>query len=347
MSEKKWQDTILHSDATIQDAILNLNKSSLQIVLVVSEKNNLLGTVTDGDIRRGILEGMGINSPITTILTRDPLVVKMGMNRDSVLQLMDLNGLNAIPVVDETRQVVDLCMLNKLLFPSKRPNLMIIMAGGKGIRMRPYTENCPKPLLLVNGKPILEHIIEKAKTNGFYRFVISINYLGYMIEDYFGDGSNWQVQISYLKEEVPLGTAGSLCLLQSTPEHPILVSNGDVITDINYADLLDFHSKHEDVLATMTVRQHEWVHPYGVVYTKGVDITGFEEKPVTRNHINAGVYVLEPNALDLLVLTEHCDMPTLFRRINEKKLRTIVYPIHEPWLDVGREEDYSIANRNS
>jgi dTDP-glucose pyrophosphorylase len=344
MSEKIWQEALLKEDATIQDAILSLNNSSLQIALVVSAKNNLIGTITDGDIRRGILSGLNINSSVKTIINIDPLVAKPNMSRESMLQLMDLNGLNAIPVLDDSYQIVDLCLLNKLLMPNKRPNLLIIMAGGMGKRLLPHTENCPKPLLPVNGKPMLEHIIEKAKANGFYRFIISINYLGHMIEDYFGDGSHWQVQINYLKEEAPLGTAGSLCLLESVPDDPILVTNGDVITDINYADFIDFHSKDVNAMATMAVSQYELEHPFGVVHTRGVEIIGFEEKPKILNYINAGVYVLEPNALELLIHNNHCDMPTLFQRINEKKLRTIVYPIHEQWLDVGSKKDYSIAN---
>jgi len=212
------------------------------------------------------------------------------------------------------------------------------MAGGQGTRLRPHTESCPKPLLPVGGKPMLEHIIERAKAEGFERFVLAIHYLGHMIEDYFGDGSRWQVQIDYLREESPLGTAGVIGLLSPRPEAPFLVSNGDVLTDIRYGELLDFHCRH-GATATMAVRLHEWQHPFGVVRTKGVDIIGFEEKPIARSHINAGIYVLEPGALDILNAGEHCDMPTLFSRAQARAARTIVYPMHEPWLDVGRPDD--------
>jgi NDP-sugar pyrophosphorylase family protein len=185
---------------------------------------------------------------------------------------------------------------------------------------------------------MLEHIIERAKREGFQRFVLAIHYLGRMIEEYFGDGSRWQVQIDYLREESPLGTAGAIGLLSPRPEHPLLVSNGDVLTDIRYGELLDFHCRHK-ATATMAVRLHEWQHPFGVVRTRGVDIIGFEEKPISRSHINAGIYVLDPRALDALSAGEQCDMPTLFNRLHERAERTIVYPMHEPWLDVGREED--------
>jgi NDP-sugar pyrophosphorylase family protein len=199
--------------------------------------------------------------------------------------------------------------------------------------------------LPVGGKPMLEHIIERARAEGFQRFVLAIHYLGHMIEDYFGDGSRWRIKINYLREESPLGTAGAISLLNPRPDVPFLVSNGDVLTDIRYGELLDFHC-HHGAAATMAVRLHEWQHPFGVVRTKGVDIVGFEEKPITRSHINAGVYVLEPSTLDVLNAGEHCDMPSLFSRLQQRTARTIVYPMHEPWLDVGRADDYAIAQES-
>jgi len=220
---------------------------------------------------------------------------------------------------------------------------MIVMAGGMGTRMLPHTENCPKPLLRVAGKPMLEHIIERAKQEGFNHFILAVYYLSHMIEEYFGDGSSLGVRIDYLHEHSPLGTAGALGLLDPYPVSPILVTNGDVITDIRYGELLDFHVRYE-ALATMAVLVHEWQHPFGVVQTDGVDIVGFEEKPVARSHINAGVYVLEPEALALLHGNEHCDMPTLFGRLKANNQRTVAYPMHEPWLDVGRSDDLQSAN---
>jgi NDP-sugar pyrophosphorylase family protein len=221
---------------------------------------------------------------------------------------------------------------------------MVIMAGGKGTRLRPYTENCPKPLLQVAGKPMLEHIIERAKQEGFTRFVLSINYLGHMIESYFGDGAELGVEIEYLKEDSPLGTAGALALLNPLPDAPFVVTNGDVITDIRYGELLDFHIRHASA-ATMAVRVHEWRHPFGVVQMHGVEIVGFEEKPISRSHINAGVYVLEPTALNELAIDAHCDMPTLFERLQANSKRTVAYPMHEPWLDVGHPDDLLTANK--
>jgi len=190
---------------------------------------------------------------------------------------------------------------------------------------------------------MLEHIIERAKLEGFSHFVLAIHYLGYMIEEYFGDGDHLDIRIDYLREQSPLGTAGALGLLNPRPYAPFVVTNGDVITDIRYGELLDFHVRHA-ATATMAVRVHEWQHPFGVVQTQGVDIVGFEEKPIARSHINAGVYVLEPDALSVLSADTHCDMPTLFERLQAQAKRTVVYPMHEPWLDVGRPDDLIIAN---
>jgi len=212
------------------------------------------------------------------------------------------------------------------------------MAGGRGTRLRPYTENCPKPLLPVAGKPMIEHIILRAKAEGFGHFILAVHYLGHMIEEYCGSGARWDVRIDYLRERSPMGTAGAIALLDPHPLEPFIVTNGDVITDIRYAELLDFHVRYE-ASGTMAVRLHEWQHPFGVVQTKGVDIVGFEEKPVARTHINAGVYALNPSSLDALDPHQPCDMPTLFERLQRLKKRTVAYPMHEPWLDVGRPDD--------
>ena len=341
---EKWKKTLIPETATIADVICNLNESMVQIALVINPKGNLVGTLTDGDIRRGLLNGLELSSSIDKIVNYEPLVVTLEMNRETALQLMQINKIHQLPVVNENRCVVGLHLWNELIVPGVRRNVMVIMAGGKGTRLRPHTENCPKPLLPVGGKPMLEHIIERAKAEGFHNFILSIHYLGHMIEDYFADGSKWQVNIDYVREEQPLGTAGALSLLKPRPNEAFLVSNGDVLTDVHYGELLDFHSSH-NALATMAVRQHEWQHPFGVVQTKGVDIIGFDEKPITHSHINAGIYVLEPEVLDSLKQDEYCDMPTLFSRQQDMNKRTIVYPMHEPWLDVGRVDDLHRARK--
>jgi dTDP-glucose pyrophosphorylase len=344
IQKREWRKALLPAGSTLQQAIRSLDSSGLQIVLVVAADDTLVGTLTDGDIRRGLLRGLDLKSAIESIVQHNPLVVPTQMGREVVLQLMQANKFHQLPVVDERRRVVGLHLWDDLIAPGQRANLMVVMAGGRGTRLRPLTENCPKPLLPVNGKPMLEHIIERARLEGFQHFVFAVHYLSQMIEEHFGDGSRWHVQIDYLREDMPLGTAGALGLLNPRPDCALLVTNGDVLTDIRYGELLDFHLRN-GAAATMAVRLHEWQHPFGVVRTKGVDIIGFEEKPVTRSHINAGIYVLEPASLDALNDREPCDMPTLFSRLQERAARTIVYPMHEPWLDVGRPGDYDAANR--
>ena len=325
--------------ATLQDAIASLNESALQIVLVVDDAAHLIGTITDGDIRRGLLGGLTLSSPIESIVERKALIVPPQMARELVLQLMQVNKVQQLPIVDEHGRVVGLHRWDDMIAPAARGNVMLLMAGGQGTRLRPQTETCPKPLLPVAGKPMLEHIIQRASAEGFRKFVIAVHYLGHMIEDYFGDGRRWSVAIDYIREEAPLGTAGALAKLSPLPGDAIVVSNGDILTDVRYGELLDFHARH-GATATMAVRMHEWQHPFGVVRTRGVDIIEFEEKPVARTHVNAGIYVVEPAALHLVTPGQPYDMPALFERIKQAGHRTIAYPMHEPWLDVGRPDDY-------
>ena len=341
-SNALWRRATVSLGGSVKSVVGSLNESGMQIALVVTDEMVLVGTVTDGDIRRGLLRGLDLHSPIDSIVYTQPLVVTPEISRDMVLRLMQANRIRQLPIVDGERRVVGLHTWDALVRPSVRDNMMVIMAGGKGTRLRPHTEHCPKPLLPVGGRPMLEHIIVRAREVGFNRFVLAIHYLGHMIEEAFGDGRALGVSIEYLREESALGTAGALSLLLPMPSAPFLVTNGDVLTDIRYDELLDFHQRHR-AMGTMAVRLHEWEHPFGVVRTDGVDITGFEEKPISRSHINAGIYALEPEALRELRPGEPCDMPTLFTRMREGQGRTIVYPMHEPWLDVGRHDDLNRA----
>lgn len=339
-----WLTTLLPLGSTIQQAIHSLENSSMQIVLAVSAGNKLAGTLTDGDIRRAFLRGHRLNSTIDDVINRGPLIVPPEIGRDLVLQLMKINKIHQLPIVDQAGVVVGLHVWDYIVSPMAIANAMFIMAGGRGTRMRPHTENCPKPMLEVGGKPMLEHIIDRAVVDGFQNFVISLHYLGHMIEEHFGDGSKYGVNIDYLREETPLGTAGCLSLLSHAPDLPFVVTNGDVLTDIRYHEFLDFHERHQ-ASATMAVRQHEIQNQFGVVRTKGIEIEGFEEKPIYRSHVNTGIYVLSPDTLKHLEPRRHCDMPMLFERIRNNAGRTIVYPIHEPWLDVGRPEDLASARK--
>jgi dTDP-glucose pyrophosphorylase len=339
-----WRKTLVSPGATLQAVIQNLDETGLQIALVVDQEAKLLGTVTDGDVRRALLRDVPLTSAVASVMFKAPLVVTPDMPREMVLSLMRANKIHHLPVVDQDRLVVGLQAWDEILSPSSRDNIILIMAGGFGKRLRPFTEDCPKPMLPVAGRPILEHIIDRARGEGFTRFVLSLHYLGHVIRNHFGDGSRFGVEVSYISEDVPLGTAGALSLLDPLPDLPFIVTNGDVITDIQYGEMLDFHVSHK-ADATMAVRLHEWQHPFGVVKTKGIEIVGFEEKPVHRSHVNAGIYVLNTDALAALTKNELCDMPTLFERLQAEGKQTIAYPMHEPWLDVGRPEDLHRANQ--
>lgn len=342
-ANEDWRNALVRSDATLQVVVDDLNKTGLQIALVVDESGVLLGTVTDGDIRRALLHGQDLNSPAKGVMAQSPMVVPPDMSRELVQRLMRANKIHQLPVVDDAQRVVGLHVWDEVFAPATRPNTMVIMAGGFGKRLRPFTEDCPKPMLPVAGRPMLEHIILRAQDEGLVKFIISLHYLGHVIKDYFKDGAKWGVEIQYLTEDMPLGTAGAIAQLDPPDDAPLIVTNGDVLTDIRYGEVVDFHLHHK-ADATMAVRKHEWQHPFGVVKTEGLRIIGFEEKPLHKTYVNAGIYALNPAVLSFLVKGEPCDMPSLFERVQQAGRHTIAYPMHEPWLDVGRAEDLARAN---
>jgi dTDP-glucose pyrophosphorylase len=339
-----WRTTLVPLGSTVQQAIHSLESSSMQIVLVVSESDRLVGTLTDGDIRRAFLNGFNLDSPVDSIIQRDPLAVPPEISKSQVLLIMQVNKIHHLPIINGEGILIGLHIWDALTAPRTIENVMIIMAGGKGSRLHPYTENCPKPMLEVGGKPMLQYVVEKAVANGFQNIYISLCFLGSMIEQHFGDGSKFGAQIEYIRESTPLGTAGCLGLLPRVSQLPVVVTNGDILTDINYNEVLDFHISN-GATATMAVRRHEIQNQFGVVRANGIEIEGFEEKPIYRSCVNAGIYVIEPVALTYLEHGEACDMPTLFSRIKQNLGRTIVYPMHEAWLDVGRPEDLAQAMR--
>ena len=344
-SENLWRKVIMPVNSNLAEVVQNLEEYTVKIVLIVNKLGVLKGTICDGDIRRGLLRGLDMESGIDTVIQYDALLVPPDMERQLVMQLMEANKIKQVPIVDEKHQILGLHLWDDISIAPARPNLMVIMAGGMGVRLRPQTNNLPKPLLSVANKPMLEHIIDRAKVEGFTHFIIAIHYLGHMIEEYFGNGDRLGVKIEYLREDVPLGTTGALSLL-SPPNEAFVVTNGDVITDIRYGEMIDFHNRYSSS-ATMAVRVHEWEHPFGVVKTDGVDIVNFEEKPIARSHINAGVYVINSENLSELISNEHCDMPDLFERLKLNGKRIIAYPMHEPWLDVGRPADLEKANKQN
>lgn len=344
-TDNRWRRSLLGPEATIAEAIENLNALGIKMALCVDAVGRLVGAVTDGDLRRGLLRGLSMNDPVIKTANLQPLVVPEGTKRETMQGIMRANKLLQLPIVNSEGRVVGLNLCDALGKESCHDHIMVIMAGGKGTRMLPYTENCPKPMLNVAGKPIIQHIIERARLQGFEQFLISLNYLGKMIREHFGDGVDYGVTIGYVEEHEPLGTAGALALIQPRPKSTFVVTNGDILTDINYGDLIEFHESHK-AKAAMAVRRYEWTNPYGVVQMEGVDIIGFDEKPVSSNHINAGIYSFSPSVLDHLPKNLHFDIPTLFDQLRQMGKRTVAYPMHEPWFEVGYPADLEKANNN-
>ena len=336
-SLQECRKAFLSITSTIREAAQSLTNSSLRICLVVDQDYRLLGVVSDGDIRRGLLKGVEMNSSIASILNTKPLVAPIGMPEEVINRIMIANNIYTVPELDDKNCISALFTIGENVQFSGDLK-MVIMAGGKGTRLRPYTHTCPKPMLPIKGKPMLEHIITQAKLEGINKFILSVNYLSELVEDYFRDGSKLDVEISYIRETKSLGTVGSLSLINERPTNSLIVTNCDVISDIKYTGLLEFHERQQSI-ATMAVRTHELQNPFGVVELDGLNIIGFAEKPVYRDYINAGVYCLSPSALDYLDYDQHCDMPLLFERVMQHNKKTYAYPMHEPWLDVGRPDD--------
>jgi dTDP-glucose pyrophosphorylase len=340
---KHWKKIILSRDLSIREAIKVIDTGALQIALVVDEQQRLIGTVTDGDVRRGILRDVSLDDPTDLVMNTHPTVVRAGDSREDILTLMRQKSLHQVPVVDQQGCLVGLEILEDLLRPRRRDNWVVLMAGGMGTRLQPLTENCPKPMLQVGGRPILETILQNFIDLGFYRFFLAVNYLADQIEEYFKDGSRWGVEISYLHEKQRLGTAGALSLLPEVPEQPILVMNGDLLTKVDFGQILQFHQEHQ-AAATMCVREYDYQVPYGVVKADRHRFTGIDEKPIQCFFVNAGVYALSPTTLQLIEPNTPLDMPVLFDRLVANGQETVVFPIREYWLDVGRMNDFERAN---
>ena len=342
-NNSRWIKSLIKEDTSVKDVLLNLNNTSLKISLVVDDKKKLIGTVSDGDIRRGFLNGMDLNSPIKEIINRDPLTVSKSATYEYSVSLMKNLKFYQIPIIDKNRKVIGIHLIDESFPVKELDNVMLIMAGGEGKRMLPHTENTPKPMLKVAGKPILEHIIARAKKQGFSKFFISIHFQSEIIKNYFGNGDKWSVKIKYIEENKPLGTAGAIALIDPFPNKNFVVMNGDLITSVQFDDMLNFHEFHKAV-ASMSVKSYQWENPFGVVNTEGINITSFEEKPKLDYKINAGVYVFSPEIKKVLNSYEKCDMPEIFRRLQSVKKQIIAYLIYENWFDVGNPEDLVKVN---
>lgn len=337
----KPAESIIGKSTSIGESLRRLNTSTLQILIVV-EDNRVAGTVTDGDIRRGLLKGCTLETPVVEVMTSTPVVAPYGTGAHELIALMRARDIRYVPLVDRGGGIVDIAEIDDLV-EETQPNKAFIMAGGLGQRLRPLTEGCPKPMLNVGGRPLLETLILQLHAHGFVHITLAIHYLGDQIKAHFGDGSRFDVDIAYIEEEQRRGTAGALALLPSQPREPLLVLNGDLLTAMDFRAMLTFHESTGGI-ATMGVRNFRHEVPYGVINTHGVEITSIDEKPSTEIFVNAGVYVVEPEFV-AQVPDGHIDMTDMCSRLLERREhRVAAYPIHEYWRDIGRREEFEQAN---
>lgn len=329
-------------NGTIREAMMSLEKSGLEVVLVTDDQKMLLGIMTDGDIRRALLAGSSLESPLGNCINRDFIRVSPMAGRTQIVDLMQARGISQLPITNEMGQLVGLHTLREILGAVERDNWAVIMAGGRGERLRPITDSLPKPMIRVAGRPILERIILHLVGFGIRRIFVSVNYKARMVEDYFSDGKALGCEIQYLKENEPLGTGGALSLLPEKPPHAILVLNGDVLSQFDVAGMLSFH---ENGNYRATVAVHDYVHtvPYGVVETREDYITGLREKPAKIWLVNAGIYTLDPVLLDRVPRQTFFPLPSLVEECLEKGESVGAFRINGDWLDVGKHRDLKIA----
>jgi dTDP-glucose pyrophosphorylase len=350
--KRNWQEVLIRRLTSIKDAIIAIDKGSVGIALIVDEQGRLVGTVTDGDIRRAILAGVNLESPITELLARKadsrypkPVTAPVGTERPALLHLMKERSVRHVPLLDAAGRVVDLATMDELVPNQNLPIQAVIMAGGFGKRLHPLTEETPKPMLTVNGRPLLERIVEQLRIAGINQFNITTHYKSEKVASHFGDGSKFGVKINYVTEECPLGTAGSLGQLKK-PDAPLLVINGDILTQVNFRAMLDYHREHKADL-TVAVRKYDLNVPYGVIENNGAFVRGLVEKPTHSFFVNAGIYLLEPSIHDLIPNGQRFDMTDLIQRLLDEQRPVASFPIVEYWLDIGQPADYDQAQEDA
>lgn len=338
-----YKKIILLPNAKLRQALEKIDSGAMKIALIVDENQKLLGTLSDGDIRRSILKGMGLDEEIKSIYCRTPTTCRINDPKEKILTLAIENRLYQIPIIDNDGRIVGVIEVDELLKPPRHANKVVLMAGGLGRRLRPLTDTIPKPMLTVGNKPILETIIENFAKYGYTNIVISVSYKSHIIEEYFGDGSRFGVKIDYVHETKRMGTAGALSLMRDSLVEPFFVMNSDLLTNINFEHLHNHHNSH-DAIGTMAVREYDFQVPYGVVNIKNNQITSIEEKPTHKFYVSAGIYMLNPKSLTFIPNDEFFDMPSLFESLIATGENTISFPIKEYWLDIGQMRDFEKAN---
>lgn len=340
---KPWESVLIRTDTPLREAIARIDAAATQMALVVDADRHLLGTLSDGDIRRGLMAGMELSDPVERCMFRTPTTTRQDEAREVILSKMRQFVLHQIPVLDHDGRVVDLKTIDDYLAVPARENWVVIMAGGLGTRLKELTQDTPKPMLFVGDRPLLEVIVSRLVEQGFRHIWLSVNYLADRIEKHFGDGSKFGAEVRYLREEKRLGTAGALSLLPQMPAIPALVTNADLLVTVDYGEILQAHVG-SGASATMAVREYEYQIPYGVVRTVEDRIAKLEEKPVHQALVNAGIYVLSPEAVARVPRDTFFDMPELFAALIGDGKPVRCHRIDGYWLDIGRYEDYSKAN---
>ena len=340
---KNIEDITVKDSISILEVMKIIDESSKQIAIVVDENNKLLGTISDGDIRRALLKNIPLTESVKEIYFKTPTVASINDSREEIINICKVKKIHQIPIVDSKGNLVGLEILDELISKEKKLNKVILMVGGLGTRLQPLTENIPKPMLEVGNKPILQTIVEKFAEYGYLNIVMCINYKSHVIKDYFGDGTEFGVNIEYVSEKDRMGTAGALSLLKDKPQESFFVMNGDLLTNVNFEHLHDFHTSNNSI-GTMCVRDYDFQVPFGVVSIKDTKILSIDEKPKHKFFVNAGIYMFDPEILEYIPKNEFYDMPTLFKKLIDKNKKVISFPLREYWLDVGRIEEYEKAN---
>ncbi len=331
----------LHDNATIEEALKVINSGAVKIALVINDDNELLGTLSDGDIRRGLLRRKTLNDSIEDIYSREPVIASTYCSSEELSRLCQMHRVSQVPIIGEDKKVVDLFFLDEERL-NKYENTVVLMVGGMGKRLRPLTEDTPKPMLKIGGKPLLQTIIEGFSNFGFTNITMCLGYKSIVIQEFFQDGSRFGVNIDYVVEDKRMGTAGALTLLKKKPKKTFFVMNGDLLTNVNFEKMLDFHESNNSK-ATMCVGEYEIEVPYGVVSIKDENICSIKEKPIHSFFVNAGIYLLEPGCIDLIPDNEYYDMTSLFEKLISEKHKTVSFPLQEYWLDIGNYSDFSKA----
>jgi len=333
----------LLANSTIEDALNVIDSGAVKIALVIDKDKKLLGTLGDGDIRRALLRKNSLKDTINSVYFKSPITAKKDSSKDYLLNLCSINSISQIPIVDENNKVIDLFIMGEGQAQKKHNNRVFLMVGGLGVRLRPLTEKIPKPMLLVGGKPILEWIVKRFVDCGFTNITMCLGYKSKTIKDHFCDGSKFRAKIDYIDEKERMGTAGALTLFKKKEKSPFFVMNGDLLTNVDFEKMIDFHEECQ-AMATMCIREYDIEVPYGVVNISGEHITSIEEKPIHNFFVNAGIYLLEPDCINLIPNNKFYDMPTLFEKLLARKDKIVSFPLQEYWLDVGKLDDYKRAN---